>query len=61
MPATDDWLAWLDEFPDSAMRGVSIGDLTIIKEYERQCELHPTRRVLIWSLDDDLQGYDRAP
>jgi hypothetical protein len=61
MPDANDWLAWLDEFPDSAMRGVSIGDLTIIKEYERQCELHRARRVLIWSLDGDLQVHDRVP
>lgn len=61
MPDTGDWLAWLDEFPDSAMRGMGIGDLTILKEYERQCRLFPARRVLIWSLDDDLSAYDRHP
>jgi len=61
MPDASDWLAWLDEFPDRAMGGVGIGDLAIIKEFNRQCELHPTRRVLIWSLDSHLKGYDRAP
>ena len=50
---------WLGDFPDQAMKGVGMGDLSILKEWERQCELHRLRRVLIWSLDGDLQGYDR--
>ncbi len=50
---------WLSEFADYAMRGVGMGDLSIIKEWERQCELFPRRRVIIWSLDGDLQGYDQ--
>lgn len=61
LPDASDWFAWLDEFPDTAMRGVGIGDLTIIKEFERQCLLNPARRVVIWSLDSDLDGYDRSP
>lgn len=53
---------WLDEFPGQAMRGVGMGDLSIIKEWERQCDLHKARRVFIWSLDGtDLGGYDRKP
>jgi len=52
---------YLDEFPDSAMRGVGLGDLSIIKEFERQCTLHTARRVFVWSLDDHLKSYDRAP
>ena len=40
LPEKEAWLAWLSEFPDHAMRGVGIGDLTIIKEFERQCTLH---------------------
>ncbi len=61
MPHAGDWLAWLDEFPDSAMRGMGIGDLTILKEYERQCAIFTARRVMIWSLDQHLSGYDRDP
>jgi len=61
VPDNSDWLTWLNEFPDGAMQGVSIADLTIIKEFERQCALNPARRVLIWSLDGDLTGYDRQP
>lgn len=53
--------SYLLEFPDSAMRGVSLGDLTIIKEFERQCELHTGHEIYIWSLDDHLAGYHRDP
>lgn len=50
---------WLTEFPEHAMREISLGDLTIIKEWEAACERHPAMRVRIWSLDAQLQGYDR--
>jgi hypothetical protein len=50
--------AWLGEFPDHAMRGVGLADLSIIKEWERERELNAARRVLIWSLDHHLSGYD---
>ncbi len=59
--------AWLDEFPDWAMRGdgkgkgSGLGDLTIKAEWERQCELHPRRRVYVWSKDLHLRAYDRGP
>lgn len=53
---------WLDRFPDAAMRGQSLADLSLIRLWEEQCRLHTARRVLIWSYDrDDLGGYDRAP
>ena len=52
-------LGWLDEFPDRAMQEISLADLSIIKEFEKQCELHRMRRVFIWSYDGDLNGYDR--
>ncbi|RTZ75583.1 MAG: hypothetical protein DSZ00_01695 [Gammaproteobacteria bacterium] len=61
LPGKSDWLTWLEEFPDTAMRGVGIGDLSILKAFEQQCRLHPMRRVMIWSLDVALDGYDRAP
>ena len=56
---TEHLRSWLTDFPDHAMRGVGMGDLSIIKEWERQREMFPRRRVTIWSLDSDLQGYDR--
>jgi len=52
---------WLDAFPDAAARGQGLGDLSIVKEWEQACDLYPHHRVRIWSLDDDLQGYDRRP
>jgi len=61
IPDAPSWRTWLNDFPDSAMRGLGFADLTIIKEYERQCVLFPARRVLVWSLDGHLRAYDRRP
>ena len=52
---------WMDEFPDHASRGVGMGDLSIIKDWEAACNRHGNQRVRIWSLDGDLQSYDRQP
>jgi hypothetical protein len=62
LPVPQELGDWLDRFPDAAMRGQSLADLSLIYLWETQCQLHPARRVLIWSCDrDDLAGYDRAP
>lgn len=61
LPDVETWSAWLDGFPDQAMRGISLGDMAIIKTWEQQCDLHKQRRVMIWSLDKALQVYDRRP
>lgn len=69
-PERDEFARWLTDFPDAAMRnkspvktteGTSLADLSIIKEWERNCTLHPMSRVRIWSLDADLAGRDRHP
>ncbi|MBZ4419781.1 hypothetical protein [Myxococcus sp. RHSTA-1-4] len=58
---------WLDEFPnwtlrsDSKGKGSGLGDLSIVKDFEQQCELYRGHRVYIWSLDEHLARYDRAP
>lgn len=52
---------WMADFPDSAMLGISLGDLSIIKDWEKQCERNKGRRVYIWSFDKHLSGYDRKP
>lgn len=52
-------LEWLNDFPDAAMRGLSLADHSIVKEFDRQCALHRARRVLVWSLDAQLRAYDR--
>ena len=54
-----DFIGWLGDFPDSAMREIGFGDLTIVNAWEDACERFPGWRVAIWSLDHDLQGYDR--
>lgn len=61
LPELRDMSAWLAEFPDRAMAGIGLGDLSIIKTFEQQCELNPLSRVCIWSYDADLSGYDRQP
>jgi len=62
LPDAQQLESWLAEFPDCAMRGVGIADLSIIKEFERQCALHYSRRVRIWSYNPrHLAGYDRGP
>lgn len=69
-PDRETFSRWLAEFPEFAARskspdktreGVSLADLSLIKEWEQTCARNPQRRVCIWSLDRDLQAYDRAP
>lgn len=50
---------WLAEFPDWAMRGQGLGDLSIVHDFQRLCEQNHGRRVYIWSLDQHLSGYDK--
>ncbi len=52
---------WLTEFPDFAMRGQGLGDLSIIHDWKRMCTLSPAHRVCIWSLDQHLASHDRKP
>ena len=60
-PSTEMMASWIDEFPDSAMRGAGIGDLSIIKEWEAAVARHSHLRTLIWSLDRHLAAYDHQP
>jgi hypothetical protein len=50
--------AWLADFPDHASRGAGLGDLSVIKEWERQRQLNPHRRVFIWAYDEHLSARD---
>lgn len=52
---------WLGEFPAGAAAGIGFGDLAITKVWEEQCALNQARRVMIWSYDRHLAGYDRGP
>lgn len=69
-PDREEFLRWLADFPAHAQKnksasktreGVSLADLSIIKEWERTRSIHSMSRVLIWSLDGDLTRYDRNP
>ncbi|WP_024643410.1 hypothetical protein [Pseudomonas syringae] len=53
--------AWLREFPEHAMRGSGLGDLSIIHDWQRLCSLNPSRRVYIWSSDVHLTAFDQLP
>lgn len=50
------------DFPDSAMRGMGFGDLSIIHAYNKYKDdipRMPIRRIRIWSIDSHLDGiYD---
>jgi len=56
---SQEFMDWLAQFPDQAMSGTGLGDLSIIKVFERQCELHNMRHVFIWSYDNHLRAYSR--
>lgn len=52
---------WLHLFPDYAMQRISLSDLSQIELWQSLCKKLFGTRVLIWSLDEDLLGYDRKP
>jgi hypothetical protein len=60
-PNHADLSAWLARFPDSASKSVGMGDLSIQHEWKHLCKKYPMSRVLIWTVDTDLQGHDRLP
>lgn len=55
----DELKNWLAEFPNHACSGSGLGDLSIIHDWQRLCAQNISRRVYIWSLDDDLAGRDQ--
>ena len=61
LPNIEEVGEWLSIFPDSAMQGAGMGDLSIKKEWEKMIKRTPNRRVFVWSLDSDLQGLDHLP
>ena len=48
---------WLQDFPASANRGESFGDLSIQKDLTRLHELKPREDISIWTLDGHLDSY----
>ncbi|MEB3189715.1 MAG: hypothetical protein VKL42_05150 [Snowella sp.] len=55
----EDLQQWLTQFPNKAMEGIGLGDLSIIQDWQRLCEQNEGRRVYIWASDSHLQNYDR--
>ena len=51
---------WLAEFPNSAMQGRGLGDLSIIHDWDRLRAQNAGRRVYIWTLDRHLDTYDQS-
>ncbi len=69
-PDKNEFLSWLVQFPDYAMRnksdekpneGVSLADMSMVMEWEKMCARHSMSVVEIWSLDTDLSGYKQEP
>ena len=60
-PEEDEILTWLERFPDRASEGIGMADLSIVEAWELERARHPRRRVLVWSLDGHLRGYDSGP
>jgi hypothetical protein len=58
-PSNHEVLGWLDAYPESATRGVGMGDLSIHKEWEACCRQYAMSHVWVWTLDNDLAGLDR--
>lgn len=56
-PEKEQLQQWLCEFPDSAMRGNSLGDLSIIHDFKRLCRQSPRREIYIWSQDSHLSSF----
>jgi hypothetical protein len=58
-PSNQEVLAWLDDFPESATKGIGMGDLSIRKEWESCCQKYTMSCVRVWTLDQDLAGLDK--
>lgn len=60
-PEPNEFMGWIDRYPDCAARGKDLNDLSIIEEWHMMRDLNPRRRVRIWSYDQHLMGYDTGP
>lgn len=69
-PSTHEIATWLGEFPNEAGKnksatklgeGTSLGDLSIIKDFEKCRAKFSMSEIFIWSLDDDLKQYHHKP
>ena len=60
-PSQEQLIDWLRKFPDAAMQGKGIADVSIISEWKNFKSKAPTHRVFIWAIDQHLRGYDSHP
>ncbi len=60
-PNKDNLTGWLRGYPDAAMRGTGMGDISIINEWDELRKKTPNHRVFIWAIDTHLSGYDSHP
>ncbi len=60
-PKNEHIRSWLIDFSHKAQAGIGLGDHTIIKHWEEQCQRFRGFEVKIWSLDNHLQGYECNP
>ena len=59
-PSREEFSKWVTDFSENH-HGISLRDHYIIKEWEHTCKANRMSRVLIWSTDNHLVGYDRNP
>ncbi|MFK4752363.1 hypothetical protein [Oceanobacter antarcticus] len=69
-PKNKEVMEWLNKFPDLAGQnksetrrgeGTSLGDLSIIEEFNTCKSRFPMTEIFIWSLDADLTAYHYQP
>lgn len=58
LPSDSQVGAWLENFVDDSMRGLGLGDRSIVALWDDLQKKHPLRRVYVWTLDQHLRGYD---
>ena len=61
IPDESIFLKWIGDFPKHAGQGLSLADMSIIKEQERIAGLSGDWHVKIWSLDQALMAYSDTP
>ena len=55
-PKKEDMTIWIEQFPDSAMRRMGLGDLSIVQDLKTMRRKNKNRHVYIWSLDQHLSS-----
>ena len=61
VPDANELANWLARFPDCAMQGIGLSNLSLMDLWESQCRKVPLARVRIWSRNRHLSSCDRKP